>query len=570
MNLFFGHLRHSFNARIFCSMIILLITTTMALNYYFYVRSSDELKNEMIHHNQSLAKILANTSRLGIFTGDEKALRANAALMAQEQDCQSILFLDANGAELLKYDLHPGAQTVADPLQGPEIMNQIKAHGSFPSFVLPTDQELVMVEPVMADQTLSGEELFFADSGKEKLAPRQKAIGYVALMVDTANHQRTIQNQFIRDTAITIAITLLGCLIISAIIHFLTIPLRQLTHEIISNDPALRDISDDRTFSPPSDFNQMIATIRAAFQSITDLKETLEEKVKERTRQLAASNQELTTQKNGLSSANQRLATTLSQLQETQTQLVQSEKMAALGLLIAGLSHEIKNSINFISGSVPLLKKTLLTSLAGKEGSDSGVGTESNKALALLANIQEGVDRTVRVIDDLGHFCHDSEAGFAPTDILPGLKASIAILRHEFGQRIEIIEELAPGMPLVRARSGQLNQVFINILINAAQAIAEQGTIRVRSWADEAAVHIAITDSGQGIKDQNLGRIYDPFYTTKEVGHGTGLGLSISYNIVKKHDGDLKVDSTPGAGTTFEIILPAIPHPSEAQATLSS
>jgi signal transduction histidine kinase len=413
----------------------------------------------------------------------------------------------------------------------------------------------VVVEPIKADPKLSDEEIFFPNT--QVAQPTAITIGYVVLAVDTSNHRKRIQAMFIRDTAITTSVTLLTCLIIFGVIQFLTRPLNQLTREIMAGTPAGE--SQPPGGSPqdaPYDFTRMITIIRQSFQTINELKTTLEMKVAARTRQLATKNEELISQKDGLAKTNQRLAITISQLHSAQAQLVQSEKMAALGMLIAGLSHEIKNSINFISGSVPLLKKTL-TALPAEPPAPGGPNPAA-QAATLLDNIQEGVNRTVRVIDDLAHFCHDSGTGFAPVDLLPGLKASVSMLRHEFSPRIAIVEEYAPLLPQIMARSGQLNQVFINILINAAQAIPDEGSIVVKSWATESTVHVAITDSGHGIKERDINRIYNPFFTTKEVGQGTGLGLSISYNIVKNHGGNLKVNSAPGSGTTFEVVLPAI------------
>lgn len=540
---------NSFNARIIGTAILLLTVTTMALNSYFYLRTTRGLLAELTHHNQSLARIMAHSSRLGLFTGNKDILAANASLLADEKDCWRIFFLDDSGYLLFDFKGRAQPPALAASVTAQTIFQQVLSHREEPSFSFSVGDDLILVEPVPADQKLSRDDLY--NSGVEQsqfLAATPKPLGYVALAISTAAHRDKARAMFARDTLITSVVTLISCLIIFIVIHLFTRPLRQLVQEILrpeaSADPA----------SIPCDFDHMIETIRQAYQTINDLKNTLEEKVTSRTRQLAASNQELTIKKNGLTSANQKLAITLSQLQATQAQLVQSEKMAALGMLIAGLSHEVKNSINFIAGSVPLLK----ANLAAINGQGPGPSGEAlwQENLTLLANIQEGVDRTVRVIDDLAQFSHSSEAGFGPTDIQLGLKTSVAILRREYGSRIEINEEYAPDLPLIEGRSGQLNQVFINILLNAAHAIADKGTIEVRAWAEEAALHVSITDNGHGIKGQIINRIYDPFFTTKEVGQGTGLGLSISYTVIKNHDGDLKVTSTPGVGTTFEIVLP--------------
>ena len=552
-------LANNLNVRIIGTTLALLITTTMALNYYFYVRAASELQVELIHHNQSLARILALSSRLGVFTGNARMLSETASPLKADPDCQAVFFLDEDGGLLLHYVDKEKPAAAAAKISAESIFLGIISRPDNASFFFMVKEVMVMVEPVLADPQLGSADIFEGSSPAVTASPvaRPKTIGYVALVTSTESHERKASAMLIRDTAITILVTLITCLVIMFVLHAFTTPLRQLVQEIRRGKAGSPGWY--ATDSIPSDFSQLIAMIRESHQQIADLNATLEGKVKTRTQQLAASNQELTTQKEGLLSANQKLATALSTLQVTQGQLVQSEKMAALGMLIAGLSHEIKNSINFIACAVPLLKRNMTAALDGALPPGETLDTLCAKSMPLLANIQEGVERTIRVIDDMATFSHDSGAEHVPTDILPGLKTSVAILRREYGRRIEIVEEYTPDLPLIYGNSGRLNQVFINILLNGAHAIAGKGTIVVKAWTDGKLLHVSIQDDGHGIKEQNLSRVYDPFFTTKGVGQGTGLGLSISYTIVKSHDGDLKVNSRPGVGTTFEIILPIKP-----------
>ncbi len=562
------HLTDNFNARIIASTALLLTASTVALNTYFYFRSTANLRADLTHHNQSLAKILAHSSRLGVFTGNKEILLTNAKALDSQKDCWRILFLDNRGYLLFDHQGPARPPALAATVTGQTVFQQILAHRDTPSFSYAVGDDLIMVEPVPADpKTTTSDDLFDHSEQSQFHATGPRPLGHVALAISTAEHRHTARAMFWQDTFITGLITLLSCLMIYVAISLFTRPLRQLTREILR--PRKEEGEALAPITIPSDFDHMIETIRNAYQTINELKHTLEEKVASRTRQLAASNEELRLKKEGLSAANQKLALTLSQLQTTQAQLVQSEKMAALGMLIAGLSHEIKNSINFIAGSVTLLKRNLNTMNREPIPTGETADTLCKNNLTLLDYIQEGVDRTVRIIDDLALFSHSSEAGFAPTDIHPGLKSSVAILRREYGRRIEIREEYDPGLPLIEGRAGQLNQVFINILLNAAHAIPDTGTITVKTWAGEGTVHVSITDSGQGIKSQIINRIYDPFFTTKEVGQGTGLGLSISYTVIKNHDGDLKVNSIPGVGTTFEIVLPVKQRANQAPAPLS-
>lgn len=549
-------LANDLNVRIIGATLVLLITTTTVLNSYFYVRATHELQTEIIRSHQVLTRILAQNSRLGVFTGSVQTLNETATLLANAPDCQELFFLDEKGDLLLH---HAGkAKSAAGPsrVSAQLIFLGIMSHQTNPSFFFKVDEALIFVEPVLADLQLPPADLFEdIHSPTSPAVERPRTIGYVAMQASTENHQRKARFMLIQDITITSIITLVTCLIIFMVVRLFTKPLRHLVQEI-NQVRSPSEAGGDGEGVIPGDFSQLITLIRGAYQQIVDFNAKLEATVKTRTRQLADSNQELHSQKEGLIVTNQQLATALSKLQVAQSQLVQSEKMAALGMLIAGLSHEIKNSINFIACAVPLLQRNLTIAIEGPLPPGSTMGDLCAKSMPLLAHIQEGVRRTVRVIDDLATFSHDGGTEYVATDVLPGLKASISILRREYGHRIKICEEYAPDLPLILGNSGQLNQVFINILVNAAQAIAETGQIIVKTWATDGLLHISIKDDGHGIEGPNLSKVCDPFFTTKEVGQGTGLGLSVSYSIVKGHDGDLKVSSGPGEGATFEIILP--------------
>lgn len=552
----------NFTVRIIATTLALLISTTMALNYYFYIRASGELHSELIHHNQTMAKILAEGSQLGLFTGNVEMLRDKARLLSSDPDCREAFFLDEKGDLLLHYvDKAKPAPTRAVKVAAETINLEIISHAVNAPFSFTVEDAVIMVQPVLAEPGFESDELFAVSrEAKTPAAVAAKPLGYVALLASTLTHQRKARAMLLRDTAITISITLFTCLSILIIVYFFVTPLRQLVREIRRGKASAGSETGAGDWIP-SDFSQLIEMIRASHHSITDLNLSLEAKVQARTEQLAASNQELTVQKEGLLRANQQLTAALSQLQVAQGQLVQSEKMAALGMLIAGLSHEIKNSINFISCAVPLLKRNLTAVMEGPLPPGETLATLCAKSMPLLANIQEGVERTVRVVNDLSHFSHDSGASYVPTDIMPGLTTSVSILRREYGRRIEIIEQYAPELPLIEANAGRLNQVFINILLNAAHAIDDKGRIIVKTWAEDEAVHLSVSDDGRGIKEQDLSRVYDPFFTTKGVGQGTGLGLSISYTIVKNHGGEFKLSSRSGKGSTFEVILPVKRQP---------
>jgi len=275
--------------------------------------------------------------------------------------------------------------------------------------------------------------------------------------------------------------------------------------------------------------------------------------------------------------AYEELGKVLKNLRSAQEQLVQSEKMSSLGLLTAGIAHEINNPINFVSGNVNPLRRDF-EDLAGilkmyesadvagdlksavlrirKEASDLDLTYTLDEINKLLNGIEEGANRTAEIVRGLRNFSRLDENEIKIADVHEGLDSTLTLLRSKYRDRIEI-ERAYAEIPKIECYPGQLNQVFMNILSNAVQAIAEKGTIRLATEAlDENRVRIRIKDSGSGMSDAVKKKIFDPFFTTKDVGVGTGLGLSISYGIIEKHNGHIGVESSPGNGTEFIITLP--------------
>jgi len=255
------------------------------------------------------------------------------------------------------------------------------------------------------------------------------------------------------------------------------------------------------------------------------------------------------------------LERTLKMLQETQTQLVHSEKMAALGLLVAGIAHEVNNPVSFAKGSLSNLRRYLgqVRDALERQPETRHVLLQFNKLLQDIEQslniVKAGLDRTEGIVTDLKTFARKDEQHTKRVDVQDGLEATIKLIQHEMAERITLhrdygIREAVEIIP------GQINQVFMNLLQNAIHAIPGKGDIWIRSWEDADRVYIAVRDNGAGIKKDHLGRIFEPFFTTKAVGQGTGLGLSVSYRIIENHGGKIEVSSEEGKGAEFVVTLP--------------
>lgn len=257
------------------------------------------------------------------------------------------------------------------------------------------------------------------------------------------------------------------------------------------------------------------------------------------------------------------------QLEQANRQLLQSEKLAAIGQLAAGVAHEINNPVGYVYSNLQSLDSYLsdlfrLTEAVGHAESLEDLHTIKHSIdyeflrddlRALLVESKEGIERVKTIIAAMRDFSHIEEEEFKPADIHRGIETTLNLVNNEVKYKAEVIREFG-DLPEVDCIISQINQVVMNLLVNAAHAIEEFGTITIRTRCDDGFALIEIQDSGKGIAPEHLNRVFEPFFTTKSVGKGTGLGLSLSFNIIEKHNGELQVSSTLGQGTCFSIKLP--------------
>ena len=299
---------------------------------------------------------------------------------------------------------------------------------------------------------------------------------------------------------------------------------------------------------------------------------------------LADKNRRLEEALESLRVAHAELSAAYARLQQTETHLVQSEKMRGLGELVAGVAHELSNPISFVSANVEHLRtytQRLTRALEACERVAAWPAGQSGRVLrdqlridetladlpGLLDDCAEGARRTKHIVNELRLFARsDEHEGWQPVDLHRGLDSTLALLAHRLRDSIVVHRDYGT-LPDVECLPGQLNQVFLNLLANAADAIGPRpGNIWVSTHlaTDAPAVTVAVRDDGAGMSPEVQARIFDPFFTTKDVGQGTGLGLSVSYNIVQRHHGALTAESAPGSGSTFTVTLPVRQDPRPA------
>ncbi len=252
-------------------------------------------------------------------------------------------------------------------------------------------------------------------------------------------------------------------------------------------------------------------------------------------------------------------------LKEAEKKLAQTDKMAALGQVVAGVAHEVNNTLNFITGAVPPFKRYLAQlkeRLAGVElesPAESAALTKEKlfgKFELLLGNVEEGASRTKKIIHDLQAFSHTEGSDVIWVDVHDTLESTLSLLFHEVQHKIQIIRDYQAKQTKVSCFPNNLSQIFMNVLINALQSIKGSGAIGISTFNDNDTIVVKFKDDGCGVAEELQGKVFDPFFTTKDVGEGTGLGLSITYTYVEKMGGSVEFASQEGQGTEVIITLP--------------
>jgi signal transduction histidine kinase len=317
----------------------------------------------------------------------------------------------------------------------------------------------------------------------------------------------------------------------------------------------------------------LVRTIAAERERRRILEETnrsLEAKVVERTQALSAVNQ-------ALQQRHEQLETAYRDLARAQQHLIQSEKMASLGLLVAGVAHELNNPISFVHSNLEFIDEyterlaRIIRAYGdtadpiserrrrGDQQKSSARFDETLQTLQeLITSCKEGAERVKKIVLDLRTFSRTDDIGLMMTDLHEGIESTLNLLAKQYKDRITIHRDYA-NLPKIECFPGQINQVFMNVLQNAAQAIPDRGDVWLTTRAADDRVIVTVRDNGVGIPEDQLARVFDPFFTTKPVGTGTGLGLSISYGIIERHGGKMRVTSQVNQGTEFIIELPLHP-----------
>lgn len=572
---FWKKISSSFSLRVFVYLLSAAVIVFGLFNFIFFQYARKTLEDDIVYHGKLMVRVLAQSVRLGLFAGNEEQLRPALEAVLAEKGVVEACILSRDRETLCRLDrfTSEGEIISCEPQSARlEKLLQWVKEMQVPQYI-EGDDRYDFWAPVLATIEPPSAESLYSHGQQMNQAAREygQVIGFAGVTMDKSILHQGYREILWRNTVVGLAFLSIGSLVAYLLVQAVTQPLNKLVSDIRARGVEVD--SGDEVGLLASTYDNLVRKLGESIATIDDLKNDLEKKVEERTGELETAN-------NKLSEERFQLVKTLFELKETQGQLIHSGKMAAVGQLVAGVAHELNNTTNFITSSLPLLDRQIkgLAEMIDRYN-DLPAGVDADEMLKqyerlkkitsgedyekirsnidiLLNNISEGASRTTKIVRDLKGFSRPDEANCCAVDIHAGLDSTLTLLEHEYKHRIEIVRDYDLAIPKVICYASQLNQVFMNILLNAIQSIQGDGVIRIKTRAKGGRLHVVIKDNGVGIAQEVIDRVFDPFFSTKEVGEGTGLGLSISYGIVKKHGGDIVVRSKVGEGTEFEIVIP--------------
>ena len=421
------------------------------------------------------------------------------------------------------------------------------------SFYVSTLQNPTVENERISEETLTENKMTHTSCVEKKSDRYNVYIGFS----DDATFMERIQKLAGNFAGVFVICLLLGIFIATGLCRRVLKPIGALIK--VTGAFSNGDLSDRLEKTKYIEFNELVDSYNGMADSMQRLYSSLEHKVNERTQQLNEA---------------------IKELQNTQAMMVHSEKMKSLGELVAGIMHEINNPINFIYGNMTHLKNYSedLIMLIDKFAEYTDLLPEDKKQEYqkllkeidyeflkedlpdLIKSCHEGTERTKNIILNLKDFSRMEESAITNVDLPKEIDSTLNILNNKFKNKITVHKDYHEDVPKIEAYGGQLNQVFMNILDNAAFAVSdkEHGDVWITIRKDNKFAYVEIEDNGKGMSDETKNKIFNPFFTTKPVGQGTGLGLSISYKVIKNHKGNIDVQSELGKGTKFIIKLPLI------------
>ena len=574
MNNSFLFLPKSLSGKIFLLLIVAMVCIVSVFNVVLINIQKKTYRASYDAYGATLIRLFVHSISFAVTVKEKNQMHDPVSGMLQQNDVLEVVVWDKDWKLFF--------QTTND------ITGKFHINGKprkIPVFLSQDDYSVHQRIKAEGNFTLWGQ-VFFNSSGLEgdwyfnEKDSQEELVGYAAIVLSKKKFDEGVHNILVHTGASVLIFLFVIILTIYLVIQNVTEPLRKLVLTIRKREGETKQPSDLTVLTET--YASMVDDLERSFRTISELNEGLEDTVQQRTVQLIKANDELHQRQEKLKKSNADLVEALRQLKETQDQLIQKEKLAAIGQLVAGVAHELNNTVNFISGALPSLHRSLdemkelligyeeLEKVRGSNALDEKFDELSAikekifyKELfsivdQLMENIEEGTRRTTGIVRDLKIFSREDVEKMIPVDVHTVIDSTINYVDKQAMNNITICRDYG-SLPMLHCLPGRLGQVFLNIMNNGIQAMDGAGQLTIKTTHSNEHVHIIFSDTGCGIHPNDVAKIFDPFFTSKEVGKGTGLGLGISYTIIRQHGGDIKVQSKVGKGSSFKIILPINP-----------
>ncbi len=513
---------------------VILVMGMLIISTYLIDRQSDGFRRELEHGGETMITMLAINAESGVLFESRWELDNLLAVLDEFGEVEFCRIANLDGVVLSEF-----GENNVDSLQ----LERLNGHSdSLVSgyFNTGAGQEVFILRaPITTEKKVLSREKLGMSAGVDSSVATStyyERIGKIELGMSVETVNKDISNAGLAAILLAALVAIITILVVILTVRAITRPVTELvdaTDQIRRGDFSAKVDTDqqDEIGHLARTFNQMMDSLKQSRDEIEQYNRTLEEKIIERTQQL----------------------------EDAQAQLLQSEKMSAIGQLAAGVAHELNNPLGGILGYAQFTLEKLR-----KNNPEKPNPKDIKSYIRYVTDIEVQARRCKTIVQNLLRFSRSSRTiEFEQVDVNKAIEETISFVEHQLRiSQVELEVSLTQDLPIIFGNTGQLQQVFTNLIINGMHASEQGSTISIVSRYSPAlgefggAVELMFADSGHGIAEENLGKIFEPFFTTKEIGKGTGLGLSVSYGIIKEHGGEISVKSQVGKGTTFTIVLP--------------
>ncbi len=516
---------------------VIVVASTLIVSGYLIERQSNSFRRELETSGKTMLRILAVNAESGVLFESRFELDELLKAPTQFESVRYAIITNAQGGVLSQ----TGVRDIDEPVHvlipnDPHLTDSMTVRYCNESS---GKKMLILCTPVVTHKKVLDREHLGITGGTDSSLVSSyvsEVIGHIELGLTLDQVNRSIREAQQAAFLLTAMVMLGTILLLTFIVGAITKPVTELvevTDKVSRGDFSrkVESLRHDELGHLAETFNRMIESLKLSRDEIEAYNRNLEQKIIERTHQL----------------------------EDAQAQLLQSEKMSAIGQLAAGVAHELNNPLGGILGYAQFTLEKLNKNVPEKTSAK-----EIQSYVRYLTDIEIQSRRCKTIVQNLLRFSRSSRTvDFEDVEINKVIEETVSFVEHQLHlNQIELEVVLASNLPVIQGNAGQLQQVFTNLIINAMHASQPNSVIRIVTKSSPAlgefggAVELMFVDHGSGIREENLKKIFEPFFTTKEIGKGTGLGLSVSYGIVKDHGGEINVSSTVGSGTTFTIVLP--------------